>query len=73
MRGSKSIWLTIARGSCGSRSMVLDSTFVAIKIPRIPPINTLVARLGVRKNRWRIRMVKKDIQMAGSLGSGLLK
>ena len=33
MRGSKSIWLTIARGSCGSRSMVLDSTFVANQHP----------------------------------------
>jgi hypothetical protein len=46
---------------------------VAIKILRIPAIITLIARFVVRKNRWRMRMVKKDVEIAGSSGSELLK
>ena len=73
MRGSKSILLAIVRGSCGSMSIVSGGTCAAIKILRMPAIITAVARLGVRKKKWRMRTVKKDVAMTRFLGRGLLK
>lgn len=53
--------------------MVSGGTFAAIKILRMPAIITVVARLGVRKNKWRMRIVKKDVEMTGYLESETLK
>ena len=73
MRGSKSILLTTVRGSFGIRSIILDGARTAIRILWMPAIITVVARLGIRKKRWRMRMVKKDVETTGSVGSELLK
>jgi hypothetical protein len=35
---------------------------------RIPAIITVVALRGVRKNKWRMRIVKKEVEMTGSRG-----
>lgn len=69
MRGSKFILLTMVRGSWGSRSTVLGVTCAASRMLRMPATITAIARLGVRKNKWRMRMVKRDMEIAGSFGS----
>jgi hypothetical protein len=53
--------------------MVPGATCAAIRILRIPAIITVVARLVARKNRWRMRIVRKEVEMTGSLGSEFLK
>ena len=53
--------------------MILGATCAAIKILRIPAIATVVACLVSRKNKWRMRIVKKEVEMTRSSGSELLK